>query len=322
MSTQLTAQSSVNRRSSEQWRPGRRRSSRGGRATARPAAPIAGYLYLLPALVLVVGIIHFGIVSNVIYSTWDWNGVSPDHEGVGVDNYVAMVRDPVFWQALRNTLTFAVIVVFVQMLFGFLLSVLVRTHAFATGVLRTFLFVPVVLSPAVVATSFRELLTPDGAFNQVLQALGFSGFDHAWLADTSTALLTIAAVNIWQFTGYSFVMYDAALGQIDHATIEAARLDGASTSQLTWRILFPLTRGTHLILIVLGFISCLKTFEIVFLTTGGGPGTSTEFLSTYIYRLAIPQFNAGYSATLSVALVVIALAFAVMQIRLTRNARS
>ena len=241
---------------------------------------------------------------------------------MGLANYVQMLQDPVFWQVLGNTLTFAVIVVFVQMLLGFLLSVLVRTRAVGTGILRTLLFVPVVLSGAVVATSFRELLTPDGAVNQMLRFFGLTGFDHAWLADPATALLTIAAINIWQYTGYSFVMYDAALGQIDHSTIEAARMDGATSSQLTWKILFPLTRGTHLILIVLGFISCLKTFEIVFLTTGGGPGTSTEFLSTYIYRLAIPQFDAGYSATLSVALVAIALVFAIMQIRLTRAGRS
>lgn len=298
----------------------RTKHARGG-GLSRTGDPI-GYLYLLPSLALVVAVVHYGIVSNVVYSTWDWNGISPTHEEVGIGNYLMMFEDPVFWQSLRNTLTFAVIVVFTQMLFGFLLAVLVRTRAWGTGILRTLLFVPVVLSGAVVATSFREILTPDGAFNQLLQTFGLEGFDHAWLADPATALMTIAAINIWQYTGYSFVMYDASLGQIDHSTIEAARIDGASTSQLTWRILFPLTRGTHLILIVLGFISCLKTFEIVFLTTGGGPGTSTEFLSTYIYRLAIPQFDAGYSATLSVALVIIALVFAVMQIRLTRAARS
>lgn len=296
--------------------------ARAPRRRGQIAGSGAGYLYLLPALILVVGVIHYGIAANVVFSTWDWNGISPTHTSVGIDNYAEMLADPVFWQALGNTMTFAVAVVFVQMLFGFLLAILVRTRAVGTSVLRTLLFVPVVLSAAIVAVSFREMLTPDGAFNQLLRWLGLTGFDHAWLADPSTALLTIAVINIWQYTGYSFVMYDAALGQIDHSTIEAARMDGASTTQLTWRILFPLTRGTHLILIVLGFISCLKTFEIVFLTTGGGPGTTTEFLSTYIYRLAIPQFNAGYSATLSVALVAIALIFAVMQIRLTRAGRS
>ncbi|WP_368496899.1 carbohydrate ABC transporter permease [Herbiconiux sp. A18JL235] len=286
-------------------------------SVARPRGRTQSYLYLLPALVLVIGIVHYGIISNVVISTWQWNGVSPTHQEVGGANYARMFADPVFWQSLANTGVFAVVTVSVQLVLGFLLAVLVRTRSFGTGLLRTLLFVPVVLSGAIVATCFRFLLTPDGGFNQLLQSIGFADFDHPWLASPGTALLCIAAINIWQFTGYSFVMYDAALGQVDNSVIEASRMDGASTFRLMWSVLFPLTRGTHLILIVLGVIGALKAFELVFLTTGGGPGTSTEFLSTYIYRLGIPQFDASYSATLSVALVVLALVFAALQIRLS-----
>lgn len=291
----------------------------GSRRATRPHW--TAYLYALPALIVVVCIIHYGIVANVVYSTWNWNGISPDHTNVGLQNFQKMFVDPVFWQALGHTFLFGVIVVFVQLILGFLLAVLVRTRTVGTGILRTLLFVPVVLSGAVVATSFRTLLTPDGAFNQFLQLIGFHNFQQPWLADPRTALLTIAAINIWQFTGYSFVIYDAALGQIDTSVIEAARMDGANTFQLLRRVVFPLLGGSHVVLIVLGFIGSLKTFELVALTTGGGPGTTTEFLSTYIYRLAIPQFQAGYAAALSIALVVLALAFAVMQVRFTQRVR-
>jgi raffinose/stachyose/melibiose transport system permease protein len=278
-----------------------------------------GYIYALPALVLVTAIVYFGIGANLVFSTWDWNGISPNPGSVGFDNYLKMFADPVFWQAIRNTLIFSIIVVFAQMLLGLVLALAVRVRVVGRNLLRTMIFVPVVLSGAVVATSFRQLLAPAGPINQLLETLGIISQPIAWLANPSTALLVLAAVNIWQFTGYSFVIYDAAIGQIDPHLIEAATVDGATILQLTRYVISPLLTGTHLILIVLGFIGGFKTFELVFLTTGGGPGTSTEFLSTYIYRQGITQFHAGYGAALSIALAVVALIFAVLQIRLTQG---
>lgn len=278
-----------------------------------------GYLYAFPALFLVSVIVYFGIGANVVFSTWDWNGISRNPEVVGFDNYLKLLADPVFWQAVRNTLLFSIIVVFVQMALGLVLALAVRTRVVGRNLLRTVIFIPVVLSGAVVATSFRQLLAPDGAINQLLETLGLISQPVAWLSNPSTALFVLAVVNIWQFTGYSFVIYDAAIGQIDPHLIEAATVDGATTVQLTRYVISPLLSGTHLILIVLGFIGGFKTFELVFLTTGGGPGTSTEFLSTYIYRQGITQFHAGYGAALSIALALVALVFAVLQIRLTQG---
>jgi raffinose/stachyose/melibiose transport system permease protein len=289
------------------------------RGASSVGAPRSSYLYLLPALLLVAGIVHFSIVANVVYSTWDWNGISADHREVGLDNFGKLAADPVFWQALRNTMLFAAATVIVQLALGFGLAILVRTRTVGGGMLRSLIFVPVVISPAVVATSFRLLLTPDGEFNQVLRALGLQDFAHAWLADPSTALATIIAINVWQYTGYSFVIYDAAISQIDPSVIEASRIDGASTFQMLRSVVFPLVGGSHLVLVVLGVISALKTFDLVYLTTGGGPGTETEFLSTYIYRQAIAQFHAGYGAAMSIALVAIALVFAILQVRLSQR---
>jgi raffinose/stachyose/melibiose transport system permease protein len=281
-------------------------------------AQLTSYLYLVPAGFLVFGIALYGIVANFVISTTDWNGVSTDFEHIGLENYQRMVDDPIFWQSLGNTLMFAVMAVGIQMGLGFGLAVLVRTRTAGTALLRTVLFIPVVLSGAVVATSFRELLRPEGSFNQMLRLIGWDNASQPWLADPGSALFVIAAINIWQYTGYSFVIYDAALGQVDQSIIEAARVDGASTLALLALIIAPLLRGSHLILIVLGFIGSLKTFELIFLTTRGGPGTATEFISTYVFRMAITQFDAAYSATLSISLVVVALIFATMQVRLSR----
>jgi raffinose/stachyose/melibiose transport system permease protein len=290
--------------------------------TSRRIAAPSSYLYLVPALVLVIGVVHVGILANVSYSTLDWNGISLNGKPVGGANYLKLLNDPIFWTALRNTFVFAGGTIALQMIFGFALAVLVRTRARLRGLLRTLAFVPVVLAPAVVATSFRFLLTPDGAINQLLSTLTGQTIDHPWLADPATALGTIVLINVWQYTGYSFLIYDAAMGQIDHSLIEAARIDGASTGQLLGRVVAPLLSGSHLVLIVLGVISALKTFDLVYLTTAGGPGTTTQVLTTYIYRQVIDQFHAGYGAALSVALVFIALVFSVLQVRLAiREAR-
>lgn len=291
---------------------------------ARPRRRVAlsSYLYLVPALVFVVGIVHVGIVANINYSTLDWNGISPNGKPVGAANYLKMFTDPTFWVSLRNTLIFAVATVGIQMAFGFALAVLVRTRAYLRGLLRTLAFVPVVLAPAVVATSFRFLLTPDGAINGLFSAVTGQTIDHAWLADPSTALGAIVLINVWQYTGYSFLIYDAAMGQVDPSVIEATRVDGASTWQLLRHVIAPLLSGSHLVLIVLGVISALKTFDLVYLTTAGGPGTSTQVLTGYIYKQVIEQFHAGYGAALSIALVAIALVFSVLQVRLSsREAR-
>lgn len=288
----------------------------------RRRASLSSYLYLLPALILVVGVVHIGIVANITYSTLDWNGISPNGKPVGADNYVKLLNDPTFWVSLRNTLVFAVATIALQMVFGFALAVLVRTRAVLRGLLRTLAFVPVVLAPAVVATSFRFLLTPDGSINGLLSAVTGQTVDQPWLADPSTALLMIVLINVWQYTGYSFLIYDAAMGQIDNSVIEATRIDGASTWQLLRLVVAPLLSGSHLVLIVLGVISALKTFDLVYLTTAGGPGTTTQVLTGYIYKQVIDQFHAGYGAALSVALVAIALVFSVLQVRLSsREAR-
>jgi raffinose/stachyose/melibiose transport system permease protein len=288
----------------------------------RRAASLSVYLWVLPALILVVGVIHAGIAANAFYSLFDWSGVGTPTDFVGGANYAKLLQDPIFWQSLGNTLIFALATVAIQLVLGLGLAILVRTKVRLRGLLRTLVFVPVVLAPAVVATSFRFLLTPDGGFNQFLRSLGLSGFDQPWLADPKTAFAVIILINVWQYTGYSFLIYDAAIGQIDQGIFEAARIDGASTGKMTRLVLAPLLKGSHVVLIVLGFISALKMFDLVFLTTGGGPGTTTQVLTGFIYRQVIAQFHAGYGAAISIVLVAIALVFSILQVRLsTREGR-
>jgi len=152
--------------------------------------------------------------------------------------------------------------------------------------------------------------------NDALQTVGLGWLQQAWIADPNVALYALAGVNIFQWTGFSFILYQAALSQIDQSSLEAAQLDGAGTWQTIRHIVIPTVRPTHLTLVLTGVIGSLKTFDIVFLITGGGPGRSTEFLTTYIYKQSVMQFHVGYGAALSIVMLLLALILTVVQTRI------
>lgn len=295
------------------------------RSTARPSTRSIGqkkyvpWLYLLPALILVTGVIYVGIGYTGWVSTLDWNGIDASPKQIGIQNYLQIAVDPVFWAALSHVAVFGVIAIVVQMILGLIMATFLNgSSVFGRPVYKVLLFVPVVLAPAATATAFRGILAPDGQFNELLQHLGIAGANTAWLADPDTALYALAAINIWQWTGFSFLLYQAAIAQVDNNLFEAAAIDGANDFQIFRRVLLPQLKGTHATLALVGCIGALKTFDIVYLTTGGGPGRSTEFLTTYIYEQVIEQYHAGYSAALSIVLLVLALILTSIQIRAYR----
>jgi raffinose/stachyose/melibiose transport system permease protein len=266
-----------------------------------------------PALLLVGAVVYGGIAYNAYVSTRRWNGIAPTSEPVGFENYLLALTDPVVLAAYRHVAVFAVLTIGTQMLLGLALALLLSRESRLNPLYTAVLFLPVVMAPAAVASAFRQLLTPDGPVNRVLDTIGLEAFRNAWLADPSYALVTLAVINIWHWTGLSFVLYQAALTQIDPNQIEAAQIDGASVWRTIASVVVPQLRNTHVTLVVLGIIGSLKTFDLVFLTTGGGPARATEFPATYIYQQTVERFNAGYGATLSMLLLSAAVVVALAQ---------
>ncbi len=297
--------------------PGSRVPRRRHRRSTR--ARITPWLYILPALILVVGIIYVGIGYTGWVSTLDWNGIDDAPRSVGAQNFLDIAVDPVFWVSLGHVAVFGAVTIIVQMLLGLTMAVLLSGNAVrGKAVYSVIMFVPVVLAPAAIATAFREILNTDGQFNQALRLLGLGEASTAWLADPRFALLAICAINIWQWTGFSFLLYQAAISQLDQNTFDAAAIDGAGFWRTLRHILIPQLSGTHATLALTGCIGALKTFDVVYLTTGGGPGRSTEFLTTYIYSQIVERYHAGYSAALSVVLLVLALLLTAVQLRVYR----
>ena len=275
-----------------------------------------GLPWILPALILCVGLLYYCIGYTAVISTWNWDGLDPEPRHVGTRNYVRIAADPIFWRTIRHTVVFFVVTFVVQTALGLIFAVLLHSKVKGAVVYKVIIFIPVVLAPAISAPVFRRLFAPDGQFNWVLEHIGLGSLAQPWLGQESTALPVIMAITLWHWTGITFVLYFAAMGQIDQSVIEASRIDGAGNFRTLVHIIWPGVRGTTLAMAILGAIGALKTFDVPYLVTVGGPNYATEFLGTYIYRTTIPQSHVGYGAALSVILLVLALVMAIiLQVR-------
>ena len=294
-----------------------------GRRPARRGSQPWGLPWILPALALVVGLIYYCIGYTGYISTLNWNGTAPDPTHVGLANYRQIFQDPVFWDAIRHTIVFFVVTFVVQTALGVIFAVLLHSRVKFPTIYKIIVFVPVVLAPATMAPVFRQMFAADGQFNWVLHHIGLGFVAQPWLAQSSTALPVIMFITIWQWTGLTFVLYFAAMGQIDSEILEAARIDGAGNLRVLRSIIWPSVRGTTVALLMLSVIGALKTFDVPYLVSLGGPNYATEFLGTFIYRISIPQAEVGYGAALSIMLLILALGGAVvLGVRGTRQGRS
>ncbi len=267
-----------------------------------------GLPWILPAVVLVVGLVYFSIGYTGYVSTLDWNGFilsTPEH--VGGANYSTMVGDAVFWKAIWHTGFFYVVTFTVQTLLGFVFAALMHSKVRLATVYKVIVFVPTVLAPATMAPVFRQIFDADGQFNWVLSHVGLDSLTRPWLADPSTAMPVVMAITVWQWTGLTFILFYAAMSQIEPEILEAARIDGAGNVRALFAIVWPMCKGTTAALALLGLIGALKTFDVPYLVTKGGPNHGTEFLGTYIYQTMVQQKHFGYAAAISVALLVLAI---------------
>lgn len=301
-----------------------RAPTRDPRYSGEPARPhrarsALGLPWVLPALVLTVGVVYYGIGYTADISRLKWDGMAADPPSVGVANYTRAFDDPVFWKSIQHTILFFVVTFCCQVVIGMFFAVILHSRVRLSVVYRVILFVPVVLAPSIMAPVFREMFGVDGAFNWVLEHVGLGSYAQPWLAQSSTALICVMAINIWEWSGLAFVLYFAGMSQIDPEMLEAARIDGAGNFKVITAIIFPSLRATTITLMMLDAIKSLKTFDIPYLVVGGGPNNATEFLGTMIFRQSITNANVGYGAALSILLLILAVGVGIaLQLRSNR----
>ena len=266
-----------------------------------------GVVWILPAFLFLVVIIYYSMFFTFSLSTTNWDGLSPVREAVGLKNYEKLFGDKVFWKCLQNTAIYLVVTFIVQNTLGFVFAVILHSNVKLPTLFKCIIFIPTILAPATMAPVFRLLFSPQGLLQTIFDTLHL-GITVDWLSRPDTALIVLMSVTIWEFTGMSFILYYAAMSQIDTEMLEAARLDGAGNLRTLWHMVLPGCRGTTVSMGMLSVIGALKTFDIPYLITTGGPMHATEFLGTYIYRQGIRQSHLGYAAALSVVLLVLAIA--------------
>ncbi|MET7394915.1 sugar ABC transporter permease [Dactylosporangium sp. NPDC005572] len=279
--------------------------------------------FVLPAMALFAYVVLLPSGRGVYYAFTDWDGLSPAWSFIGLDNFSAMLDDPNALQAIRHTLLIAVAITVIQNGVGLLLALGVNTMIKSRNVLRVFLFAPAVVTPIVTAYLWRNLLGPDGAVNSLLGAVGLGAWQQDWLGDPQLALWSVVAVIVWQFAGYSMVIFLAGLQSIPREIYEAAAMDGTGPVRRFWSIVRPLLAPAITINLMLSLIGGIKLFDQVYALTGGGPGHATDTISTLIYKDAFTLGEFGYSIALAVVLtIIVAIASTGQYLVLARNERA
>ena len=274
------------------------------------------YLYILPMIVLSFVLVYYCIIDTVVVSFTDWDGMTDVFHFVALKNYIKMFKDHVFWTSVVNNLIFFVGTVFIQALLGFVLAVLLKKKLPGSNVFKAIYFMPIAMVTSIISAIFRIIMDPtNGALNQFLRAIHLNGFAVNWLGDPKIALVSVIIVNIFQWMGFSMITYYAGLMSLPDDVYEAAKIDGAGFWRTTFSVTLPMLKGTTNVLIILGIVGSLKTFDIVKLLTGGGPGRSTTVMNTYLYEKAFKDFNAGGAASIGVAILIIAMVMSFLQVK-------
>ena len=273
---------------------------------------IHAWLLLLPALLLLVAFTHYPAVQTLIESFHNTPRAGHAATWVGLENYQAMVADPIFWKAVRNNLWYAAITIPSSIALALVMALWVNERFFGRAFLRMAYFTPTVLPMIAVANIWLFFYTPQyGLLEQIAGALGLP--PHNWLGNPSTALGAVMAVTIWKEAGFFMIFYLAALQTFNPSLREAASIEGTSRWQFFWRVQWPLLMPTTLFVLINCFINAFRMVDQLFILTRGGPDNATMLLLYYLYQVGFSYWDTSYAAALTMVLVVVLAGIALLQ---------
>lgn len=260
-------------------------------------------LFTFPAIILFTVMVFYPITQTVTKSFTDWDGLLKPNF-IGLQNYVGLMKDPIFHTSVKNGLIFAGIIAVVQISIATVLALAVaNANMRFKNALRVSYFIPVVLSVTVVCQLWLALYNAEyGLINKIFEALGLS-YRQNWLADEKTALYAVIATNAWQFMGYHFILLLTAAKSVPEQYLEAAKIDGCTTWKAHFKITMPLMRESYKFCLVLAITGGLNAFANVYLMTKGGPGTATYTLTFLMQRSAFKIGEYGYGCAAATMLV-------------------
>jgi raffinose/stachyose/melibiose transport system permease protein len=271
-----------------------------------------------PAVVLMIGLIYLTTASGAFYAFTDWTGIG-SFNFVGFDNFTRIFQTDELVGSLINTLLLAFGFLIFTNIFGLLFALALNRTLKSRFVLRTLLFMPVVIAPIAVSYMWKFIFAFKGPLNQGLAAVGLESWQQDWLADPTLALIAVLVVMVWQSVGFTMVIYLAGLATVPIDIEEAAALDGAGTFRRFWSITVPSIQPSIAIATTLTLIQGLRVFDQVLALTGGGPSGATQTLGTEVYQHSFVFGNFGFGAALALVLSVLILIFTVFQQYATRD---
>jgi multiple sugar transport system permease protein len=299
-------------------------------AVARPRAPRrlgnwghrnARWLFPAPAVLLVAAIIVYPVVYTVWMSLQDWFASSLTlPKFIGLANYQKiLVGDPRFREAVVRTLYFTGLVIAGETVLGVAMALLFNREFWGRGLLRTLAILPMVATPVAIGLVFVMMYHPTlGVGNYILSVLQLPPFK--WTYSSGTALYALALVDIWQWTPLIMLIALAGLASLPQEPYEAAHIDGATALQAFWHITLPLLRPAIVVAILFRAIDAIKTFDIIFIMTQGGPANSSETINILLFNQAFSYFNMGYASSMAVALFAVVMGASLILIKLRRTA--
>jgi sorbitol/mannitol transport system permease protein len=270
---------------------------------------------LLPALIFMIVVTQIPFLFTLYYSTLSWNLVRPgSRQFVGLNNYIAVVKDSQFWTVALNTVVLIVVVVLASALLGLLLALLLDRAFLGRGVVRTLLITPFLVTPVAAALIWKTTIldATNGILNWALSLVGIGKVD--WIGEHG--LIMVMVVLIWQWTPFMMLLILAGLQSMPRDILEAGRVDGAGAVQLFRELTLPHLRRFIELGVVLGAIYLVNTFDTIYMLTQGGPGIASANLPFYIYQRAFLGFDMGQAAAMGVVVVIFTMFIASFALRL------
>ena len=276
---------------------------------------IKPYLFIAPALIVFLVFSIYPILSMIQLSFFDWDLVSVNKTFVGIQNYLDLFKDKMFWQTISNTFVYMILTVLLGVGFGILLALFLQKNTKINAFMQSIIFSPYIISLASVSFLWMWLMNKDyGLINYVLSFFGISSID--WLGDPKVSLFSLVLISVWKTVGYNTIIILSALQSIPKHLYEAASLDRANKRQVFTKIVFPMISPTLFFLTIVNIIASFKVFETIQIITQGGPQNSTNTLVYSIYEYGFKFYKIGDASAIGVVLLVIISIFTVVYFKL------
>ena len=271
-------------------------------------------MFVFPAVAFVLFATDIPFVMNMYYSVFDWNGVGKSMKFVGLDNFIKIfTNDKLFWKGVTFTLKFAVFYVVIVNIISLTVAVVMSKEKKSSSVGRAFYYVPYIISLTAISLIWKFIFGP--GFEALYNITGWEFFNWSWVGTPKLAFYVVVIMAVWQNVGFYMVNYIAGIIAVPRELTEAAKIDGAGFWRTLTSVTFPMVKGTTNVLIILGIVGSLKTFDIVKLLTNGGPGRSSTVMNVYLYEKAFKDFKAGEAAAIGVSILIIAMIMSFLQVK-------